>query len=71
MTVELQPTLEVSEIEWPTLKMHIPKITHDILLAFSVFMSSLGVKCHTKSWGANECYQQFGETEFTDIGKNQ
>jgi hypothetical protein len=35
------------------------------------FMSSLGVKGHTKSWEAHERDQQFGENESTDIGKSQ
>ena len=34
-------------------------------------MSSLGVKCRTKSWKAHDRNQQFGENESIDIGKSQ
>ena len=42
-----------------------------IQLASGAFMSSLGVNGHTKSWGAHERDQQFGENESIDIGKSQ
>jgi len=44
---------------------------HVIQLALGVFMSSLGVKGHTKSWKAHERDQQFEENTSTDIGKSQ
>jgi hypothetical protein len=34
-------------------------------------MSSLGVKCRTKSWEAHEHDQEIGENESVDIGKSQ
>jgi len=71
MTRELQSTLEISGIEWPALRNHIPCIAHVIQLALGVFMSSLGVKDRTKSWEAQERDQQFGENESIDIGKSQ
>jgi len=71
MTRELQSTLEASGIEWPALRNHIPCMAHVIQLAFGAFMSSLGVKGHTKSWEAHERDQQFGKNESIDIGKNQ
>jgi len=54
MTRELQSTLEASGIEWPALRNHIPCMVHIIQLALGAFMSSLGVKGHTKSWEAHE-----------------
>jgi hypothetical protein len=71
MPCEIQTPLEASGIEWPALRNHIPCMAHVILLALGSFMSSLGVKDHTKSWEAHECDQQFGENESTDIGKSQ
>ena len=55
MTLELQSTLEYFGIEWPALRNHIPCMAHVIQLALGAFMSSLGVKGHTKSWEAHEC----------------
>jgi len=46
-------------------------MAHLIQPALGAFMSSLGVKGHTKSWEAYERDQQFGENESTDIGKRQ
>jgi len=46
-------------------------MAHIIQLALGVFMSSLSVKGHTKSWKAHERDQQFGENESIDIGKSQ
>jgi len=46
-------------------------MAHVIQLALGAFMSSLGVKGHTKSWEAHECDQQLGENESTHIGKSQ
>jgi hypothetical protein len=46
-------------------------MTHVTQLAVGAFMSSLGVKGHTKSWEAHECNQQFGENESIEIGKSQ
>jgi len=71
ITWALQSTLEASGIEWPALRNHIPCMAHFIQVALGVFMSSLGVKSHTKSWEGNERNQQFGENESTDIGKSQ
>jgi len=71
MTHELQSTLEASGIEWPALSNHIPCMAHVIQLALGAFMSSFGVKGHTKSWEAHERNQQFGENESIDIGKSQ
>jgi len=68
---ELQTTLAASVIEWPALRNYIPCVTHVIQLALGAFLSSLGVKCHTKSWEAHECDQQFGENESTDIRNSQ
>jgi hypothetical protein len=71
MTRKLQTTLEASGIEWPTLRNHILSMALVIQLALGAFMSSLGVKGHTKSWEAHERDQQFGENESIDIGKSQ
>jgi hypothetical protein len=71
MTRKLQTTLEASGIEWPALRNHILSMAHVIQLALGAFMSSLGVKGHTKSWEAHERDQQFGENESIDIGKSQ
>jgi len=71
MTRKLQTTLEASSIEWPASRNHIPCMAHIIQLALSAFMSTLGVKGHTKSWEAHEHDQQFGENKSTDIGKSQ
>jgi len=46
-------------------------MAHVIQLALGSFMSSLGVKGHTKPWEAHERDQQFGENESVDIGKSQ
>jgi hypothetical protein len=61
MTCELQATLEASGIEWPALSNHIPYMANVIQLTLGGFMSSLGVKSHTKSWQAHKRDQQFGE----------
>ena len=66
-----QLTLEASGMEWPALRNHIPWMAHIIHLALGAFMSSLGVKGRTKSWGAHKCNQQFGDNECVDIGKSQ
>jgi len=71
MTRELQSTLDASGIEWPALRNHIPWMAHVIQLALGAFMSSLGVKGHTKSWEAHQRDQQFGENESINIGKSQ
>jgi len=71
MTRELQSTLGASGIEWPALRNHIPCMAHIIQLAFGAFMSSLGVKCLTKSWEAHERNQQFGENGILGIGKRE
>jgi len=71
MTCELQSTLEPSGIEWPALRNHIPCMAHIIQLALGALMSSLGVKCHNRSWEAHVRDQQFGENESIDIGKSQ
>jgi len=71
ITRELQSTLEASGMEWPALRNHIPCMADVIQLAWGAFMSSLGVKGHTKSWEAHERDQQFGENESTDMGKSQ
>jgi len=68
MTHELQSTFEGSGIEWPALRNHIPCQGHLIQLALGAFMSSLGVKGHTKSWEAHEGNLQFGENQSVDIG---
>jgi len=46
-------------------------MAHIIQLALGAFMSSLGVKGHSKSWEAQEHNQQFGENESIEIGKSQ
>jgi len=71
MTHELQTTLETSGMKWPTLRNYIPCKAHIIQLALGAFMSSLGVKGHTKSWEAHECDPQFGENESMNIWKSQ
>jgi len=67
---ELQTTLQASGIKWPALRYHIPSMAHVIQLALGAFMSSLGVKGHSKSWEAHESDPQFGENESIDIGKS-
>ena len=71
ITQELQSTLEPSAIGWPAIRNHMPCIVHFIQVALDVFISSLGVKGHNKSWESHECDQQIGENESTDIGKSQ
>jgi len=71
MTRELQSPLEGSGIEWPALRNHIPRMAHVIQLALGAFLSSLGVKGHTKSWEAHERNQKFGEKESIDIGNSE
>jgi len=71
VTRERQATLGYSRVEWPALRNHIPYMAHVIQLALGAFISSLGVKCCTKSWKAHECDQQFGENHSIDIGKSQ
>jgi len=71
MTRELQSTLEASAIQLPALRNHIPCMARTIQLALGAFMSSLGVKCRTKSSEAHQRDQQFGENESVDIGKSQ
>jgi len=70
-TPELQSTLEVSGIEWPALRNHIPYTAYVIQLGLGAFMSSLGVNGRTKSWEAHESDQQFGENGSIDTGKSQ
>jgi hypothetical protein len=71
MTGELQSTRAASGIEWLAMSNHIPCMAHVTQLASGAFMSSIGVKGHTKSWEAHECDQQFWENESIDIGKSQ
>jgi len=71
MTHELQSTPEVSAIQWPALRNHIPCMPFIIQLALGAFMSSLGVNCRTKSWEAHEYDQQFGENDIIDIENSQ
>jgi hypothetical protein len=46
-------------------------MVHVIQLASGAFMTSLGVKGHTKSWKFQQRNQQCLENETTDIGKTQ
>jgi len=71
MTHELLSTLEVSGIEWPALRNHIPCMDYVIQLALGVFMCSLSVQQCTKCWEAHERDQQFGENKSLDIRKSQ
>jgi len=70
MTREPQTTLEASWIVWAALRNHISCMAHVIQLSFYAFMSSLGLKGHTKSWEAHERDQQFGENESIYIRKS-
>jgi hypothetical protein len=71
MTRELQSTLDTSDIMWPALSNHIPCMAHIIQLAIGTFMSSLGVKGHTKFFEAHESDHQSGENESTVSGNSQ
>jgi hypothetical protein len=71
MTGELQSTLEVAGIGWPTLRNNIPCMAHISQLAFGAFLSSFSVKGHPKSWEAHEPNYRFGDIESIDIGKSQ
>jgi len=71
MTLELQSTLEPSGFWLPAMWNHIPCMANVIQLALGAFMTNLGVKGCTKSWEAHERDEQFGENEYTDIGKSQ
>ena len=71
MTCELQTTLEVSGIEWPALRNHIPCMAHVIQLALWCIHEQSWCKGRTKSWEAHERDQQFGDNESIDIGKSQ
>jgi len=70
ITRELLSTLEPSGIEWPALRNHIPCMAYVIQLALGAYISSLGVKCSTKSWEAHERDQQFGQNDSVDIEKS-
>jgi len=70
-TRKRQSISEACGTEWPALRNHIPCMAHVIQLALGAFMSSLGVKGHTKSWEAHERDQQVGENKSIDIGKSQ
>jgi len=70
-TWELQSTLQASGIEWPALRNQIPYMAHVIQLAVGAFMSSLGVKGHTKLWEAHERDQQYVDNASTHFGKSQ
>jgi len=71
MTQESQSTLVASAIKCTALRNHIPCMADVIQIALGAFMSSLGVKGHTKSWEAHERIQQFGGNESIDIGQSQ
>jgi hypothetical protein len=71
LTHKLQSTLEASGIHLLALRNHIQWMAHVIQLASGAFMSSLGVKCRTKSLQAHARDQQFGENESIDVGKSQ
>jgi hypothetical protein len=71
MTWELQLNIVASGIMLAAMRNHIPCMLHVIQFALGAFMSSLGVKGRTKSWGAHQRTHQFGENESTDIGKSQ
>ena len=71
MTWELQSTFEVSGIKLAAMSNYIPWMAHGIQLVLGAFMSSLCVKCCTKSWEAHESNQPFGENGSTAIGKSQ
>jgi hypothetical protein len=67
---ERQSTLETFRMERPASRNSIPRMNHVIQLVIGAFMSSLGVKGHTKSWEAHECQQHFGEHKSTELGKS-
>jgi hypothetical protein len=71
MTRELQSTLEACGIGWPAFRNYIPWMAHIIQLALGAFMSSLGVKGHSKSWEAHDRDHQFGKMESMNIGMSQ
>jgi hypothetical protein len=71
MTRKLQSTVEPSGIELPELRNHILCMAQVIQLALGAFISSLGVKGHTKSWEAHEQDEHVGENESIDIEKSQ
>jgi hypothetical protein len=71
MARELQSTLEVSRIEWPALRKHMPSMGQVIQLVIGAYMSSLGETGRTESYKAHERDRQFGENECIDIGKSQ
>jgi len=68
---ELQSTFEATRIEWPALRNHILCMAPITKLAVGAFMSSLGVKCQTKSWEAHDRDRQFGENQSIDIRKSE
>jgi len=69
MTQAIQSTLVASGTELPALRSLIPCMAQVIRLDVAVFISSLGVIRHSKSWEAHECDQKCGENESPDIGK--
>jgi hypothetical protein len=71
MTSDLQLRLEASEIKWPGLRHHIPRLTLVGQRTVGAVMSNLVVQGHTESWEAHEGIQQFGEYESIDIGNSQ
>jgi hypothetical protein len=46
-------------------------MAHITQLAFGAFISTLGVKGHSKLWEFHEHDQQFRENEMKDIGRSQ
>ena len=71
MTWQLQSMFVATAIDWPALMNHIPRLAHNIQLAYDAFMSCLGVQHHTRPWEAHMHYQHFGQNESTDIGNTQ
>jgi len=70
-TSELQPTLDISAIEWPAMRNHIPCMVYHVQLPLVALESNLSVNGHPNSWEARERDQQLVENEQINILKSQ
>jgi hypothetical protein len=71
ITYKLQSPLEVSGIEWLSLRNHIPFMAYFIQLTLGAFMRSRSVTGRIKSCETLDHNQQLGEYESIDFGNSQ
>lgn len=63
--------LQVSGIERPMMRNHIPCMPHCSRVSFGAFITTIDVEGCTISWESHLRNQQFGQTETTDNAKSQ